>query len=109
LPEKQHYQLDDQTFLTVNGSLEPLLKRLKKGMRLNGRIIEKLADKLFILRIWGYNIVMDSQYDFRKFEEICLMVKQIEPEFKLELLPRLDDEQHPYHHALKKAMNIIVY
>ena len=78
-------------------------------MRLNGRIIEKLADKLFILRIWGYNIVMDSQYDFRKFEEIYLMVKQIDPEFKLELLPRLDDERHPHNHALKKAMNIIVY
>ncbi len=86
--EASQYGIDENTYVSVEGDLNELLEKLKPGMCLNGRVIEELGKFLFILRIRGYNMVMESEYDFNRFDEIQLVVRQIEPDFQLELLPR---------------------
>lgn len=78
----------DQTYLIVEDDLNELLMRLNQGMRLNGRIVDELGEHLFILRVWGYNMVMESAYDFNRFDEVQLLVKQVSPDFQLELMPQ---------------------
>ena len=71
--------------LYVKGNLDGLKKRLKKGMTLEGRIIENLGDNLYLLRIWGYNIVTQSDNAFRRFDEILIMVEETNPHLVLNL------------------------
>ncbi len=63
----------------AKNNLEELLKRLKKGMRLNGRIIDKLDNYKYILRVWNYNIYTESKKKFTKSQEVSLLVKEVYP------------------------------
>ncbi len=63
----------------AKNNLEEFLKRIKKGMRLNGRIIEKLDNYKYILRIWNYNIYTESKKNFSKSQEVSLLVKEVYP------------------------------
>jgi len=61
----------DQSFLAKPG-LENLFRRLKKGMKIKGRIVENFNNGHYLLRIWGYNILTDSRENFNKHDEVDL-------------------------------------
>ena len=69
----------------LNPNLDDLLKRLKKGAMLKGRIVESFGNGKYLLRIWGYNIVTESEYSFSPFDEVQLKVLQVEPYLVLDL------------------------
>ncbi|MCD6441550.1 MAG: hypothetical protein J7L86_07205 [Candidatus Marinimicrobia bacterium] len=75
----------DSSFVTKN-DLDNLLRRLRKGMKLSGRIIECLENNRYLLRIWGYNILTYSEQLFQKFDEIQLTVIEIEPHLVLDFM-----------------------
>ena len=66
-------------------NLNDLLRRLEKGMKLQGRIVECYGRNMYLLRIWGYNILTESEYFFNKFEEVNLVVRGIEPHLILDI------------------------
>lgn len=76
--------LQNHNFI-VEGGLENLLSRLKKGMRLQGRIIDCLGDNRYLLRIRGYNILTSSEQIFEKSDDISLGVVEVEPHLVLNL------------------------
>jgi len=75
----------DSSFIT-RGDLDNLLRRLRKGMKLSGRIIECLENNRYLLRIQGYNILTCSEQLFQKFDEIQLTVIEIEPHLVLDFM-----------------------
>lgn len=79
--------LDQTVEVAVTGDLRDLTRRLRPGMIVEGRIVDVLTEQLYILRIWGYNMVMDSQHLFDRGNEINLAIKAVEPKLVLECLP----------------------
>ncbi len=75
----------DSSFVT-RGDLDNLLRRLRKGMNLSGRIIECLENNRYLLRIQGYNILTYSEQLFQKFDEIQLTVIELEPHLVLDFM-----------------------
>ncbi len=75
-------------FFVVSGTLEPLREKLTIGERVKGRIIKKLCGDRYILRIWGYNFCMESQYHFREQQEIILMVNNLWPIIEFIFVPQ---------------------
>lgn len=75
----------DSSFISRN-DLDNLLRRLRKGMRLQGRIIECLENNRYLLRIQGYNILTCSEQLFQKFDEIQLTVIEIKPHLVLDFM-----------------------
>ncbi len=67
--------------------LEKFIDRLQPGMELEGRIVEAVGDHTFILRIWGNNILTESHYPFKKFDEVILLVRSIKPKLIFSLRP----------------------
>lgn len=83
------------SFLKIRGDLDQLIRRLKKGMVLNGRIIEYFGNDRYLLRIFGYNIYTESKKRFERFEEIQLRVLQVTPHLILDLYhiePHIQDQ-----------------
>ena len=76
--------LRDHNFIT-KGGLEFFLRRLEKGMRLQGRIIDCLGDNRYLLRIRGYNILTYSEQLFNIFDDIQMKVVEVEPHLVLDL------------------------
>lgn len=70
----------------LEGGLENLLKRLKIGQRLKGRIVDTIEPNGYLLRIQGYNILTQSKGSFKRFDEIEVFVQQIEPDLRLNLV-----------------------
>ena len=77
--------LQDYNFIT-KGGLENLLRCLKKGMRLQGRIIDCLEDNRYLLRIRGYNILTYSEQLLNIFDDVHLKVVEVEPHLVLDLI-----------------------
>jgi len=73
--------------------LESLIDRLLPGMDIKARIIEVVGNNMFILRVWGYNILTESNYPFEKFNEVILHVHSIAPKlvFNLRLAAPVND------------------
>jgi len=67
--------------------LDDLLDKLEPGMVLQGRILEKLMERTYILRIRGYNVVMESDHPFREKDEVRLHVEAVSPRLLLSLKP----------------------
>lgn len=67
--------------------LESLIDRLEPGMEIDGRIVDVLAKNIYILRIWGHNILTESIYNFEKFSEVTLHVRAVSPKLILKLSP----------------------
>lgn len=55
-------------------------------MKLNGRIVDCLGKNRYLLRIWGYNIITESEHIFKQCDEIQLVVKKVDPHLTLDLL-----------------------
>ena len=56
-------------------NLQDLLKRLNPGSTVKGRILEKIDDTKYILRIYGYNIVTESKKNLSKGDELEFEIK----------------------------------
>ena len=69
--------------------LESLIDNLYPGMKIDARIVEVLKKNTYILRVWGYNILAESNYPFEKFNEVILHVRSTYPKlvFHLQLSP----------------------
>ena len=81
------YQYSYSKGYIVKGDLDNLLRRLKKGMQLRGRIVDCLGENKYLLRIWGYNILTESKQSFQRQDEILLIVREVEPRLILDLIP----------------------
>ena len=69
-------------FFVENG-LERLSNRLRKGMILKSRIVYCLGGNRYLLRIFGYNMVMESRVPFNRFDEIYIKVIRVHPRLEL--------------------------
>ena len=67
--------------------LERFIDRLEPGMDLEGRIVDLLGQGIFILRIWGNNILTESSYPFQRFDEAILHVKAVKPRLVFSIRP----------------------
>ncbi|HDN58353.1 MAG: hypothetical protein H0Z30_03370 [Candidatus Marinimicrobia bacterium] len=56
--------------------LDELRKRLKIGMLVRCRIIEKVGDKRFVLRLKGHNILIEANQNFNVGDELVLKLKE---------------------------------
>ncbi len=56
---------------------------------MEARIVEVLSKNIYILRVWGYNILAESNYPFEKFNEVILHVRSTYPKlvFQMRLAP----------------------
>lgn len=75
-----------KVFYQMEAGLENLLRRLKKGQRLTGRIVDKIEPDGYLLRIQGYNILTQSKESFKKFDIVDLIVQEINPHLTLILV-----------------------
>jgi hypothetical protein len=89
----------------IQGGLENLIKRLKKGMQLKGRIIECKSDNQYLLRIWGYNILTESKKTFKKFDEVKLIVKAVSPHLILDFV---NLQKHKTNQPSNVKTNVLV-
>ena len=67
-------------------SVNRLLKRLKRGMKLKSRVVLVLERNHYVLRVQGRNLVMQSNYRFNRLEEVWVQVEQVKPKLLLRLL-----------------------
>ncbi len=67
--------------------LERFIERLQPGMVLEGRIVDSLGENIFILRVWGNNILTESRYRFQKFDEVVLNVRSVQPTLVFSIRP----------------------
>ncbi len=74
-----------ENLFIVNGDLEPLLRRLKKGMRIRTRVVWVFGGNRYLLRIHGYNLLMESRMSFNRFEEVDLVISEVRPRLVLEV------------------------
>ncbi|RLD16527.1 hypothetical protein DRI50_01645 [candidate division KSB1 bacterium] len=74
------------TVLIIENDLSPLLKRLKKGNIVKGRIVHSLTEHHYLLRILGYNLVMKSNLKFNRFQEVLFRIQEIDDKIKLRII-----------------------
>mgnify|MGYP001430358564 CR=1 FL=1 len=67
-------------------NLQDLLKRLNPGSTVKGRILEKIDDTKYILRIYGYNIVTESKKNLSKGDELEFEIKNNNNHLTIQLL-----------------------
>lgn len=70
----------------IEDGLEQLFGRLEKGMIVKARIVYCLGQNQYLLRIYGYNMVMQSNYPFNRFDEVNIMIKQITPRLIVQMV-----------------------
>ncbi len=105
---KYNYKESLESHFIVKEGLNELLKRLKKGMQVKGRIIDCLGQNKYLLRIWGYNILTESKQSFQKFDEIQLTVREVKPNLILDFVR----EKQDYNEKVGKneeRTNILIY
>ena len=69
-------------------NLQDLLKRLNPGSTVKGRILDKLEDSKYILRIYGYNIVTESRKNLNKGDELEFQIKNNNNHLTIKLLDK---------------------
>ena len=89
-------------FYYVREDLQDLLRRLKKGMKVNARILDKLSNNRYIIRIFGYNLLTESEANFNIKDEVTLTVLQVEPHLTLNIAYRRKNNSD-------NAMDFLVY
>ena len=67
-------------------NLQDLLKRLNPGSTVKGRILDKIDDTKYILRIYGYNIVTESKKNLSKGDELEFEIKNNNNHLTIQLL-----------------------
>jgi len=85
---KHNNKLPNSNEYLIEGGLENFIKRLEKGMKLRGRVIDCASENQYLLRIWGYNILTESKKSFRRFDEVNLIVREVFPHLILDLVKK---------------------
>lgn len=68
--------------------LNELMRRLQKGQVVRARIVYCLGQNRYLLRIYGYNMIMESPLPFERFDEASVIVERLYPRFSLRLLEK---------------------
>jgi len=79
-----------------------MLRKLRKGMHLTSRIILVLGHNRYLLRIYGYNLIMESTLKFNRFDEIHIEVLHVRPKLKLRFIHKNTFPYRP-HSSHKKT------
>ena len=79
--------------MTALPGLEKLIDRLETGMDLRGRIVDVLDNHYIILRVLGNNILTESYYPFKKFDEVILHVQAVQPKLVFSIRPYENNPQ----------------
>jgi hypothetical protein len=72
------------TFI-VESNIRHLQNRLRRGQVIEGRIVLVLSKNTYLLRLFGYNLVMQSKHVFERFEEVEVVVRKVRPKLELSL------------------------
>ena len=56
-------------------NLQDLLKRLNSGSTVKGRILDRIDNEKYILRIYGYNIITESKKILKIGDELNFEIK----------------------------------
>jgi hypothetical protein len=78
----------------VETNIQILQNRLQKGQILEGKIVYRIENNLYLLRILGQNLIMKSKLNFSRLDKVKVKVKKLEPKLELVLLrgvPNLDN------------------
>lgn len=67
--------------------LDQFMDRLRPGLELDGRIVDVLDKNIYVLRIWGNNILAESSHNFDRFDEVILHVRAVRPKLIFTLKP----------------------
>lgn len=67
-------------------NLQDLLKRMSPGETVKGRILDKIDDTKYILRIYGYNIVTESKKNLKKGDELEFEIQNNNNHLTIKLL-----------------------
>ncbi|MCB0281064.1 MAG: hypothetical protein KDF60_00660 [Calditrichaeota bacterium] len=78
----------------VQADISSLHGKLQKGSVLNARIILCLGSKKYLLRFLGNNYIMQSDLDFKKFDDVQVSVENTEPKLQLKILPKKSPTKH---------------
>ena len=70
----------------VEANIQNLQDRLEKGQILDGKIVFCMENNLYLLRILGQNLIMESRFNFNRFENVKVKVKKLSPKLELVLL-----------------------
>jgi len=82
-----------------------LLNRLKKGQLIRSRIVLKIGERHYALRIFGHNVFMESPLPLKRFDEIYIRVQKLRPKLILRLV---QVQAASKNKSKNKRMNIIV-
>lgn len=72
--------------LTFANELKKMIRQIRVGTVLKGRVADCLGDDRYILEIRGLYILSESYYSFYRGEEAWLIVRSVEPNFILEMV-----------------------
>ncbi|RKY47030.1 MAG: hypothetical protein DRP91_08235 [Candidatus Neomarinimicrobiota bacterium] len=84
--------------------LDELRKRLKIGMLVRCRIIEKVGDKRFVLRLKGHNILIEANQNFNVGDELVLKLKE-----KFPRMVFVDVNRETFDHVVFDKGKLVVY
>jgi len=78
--------MDKKDFLFIEDpGVGRVIDRLHKGMLIKSRIVLKLSEHHYALRMFGYNLLMESRLNFNRFDEILIEVVRTKPKLVLKL------------------------
>jgi hypothetical protein len=84
----------------LKSGLDSLYKNLKKDQIIQGRIIDCIEPNGYLLRIHGFNILTQSNGTFKKFDEIKLMVREVDSHLILDLIPQKIENKLSTNHNI---------
>lgn len=68
--------------------VENLFHRLENGKIIRTRIVYCLGENKYLLRIYGYNLVMKSNVKFNRFDEVDVQIKQVSPKLIVQVVDK---------------------
>ena len=87
--------------IDTSKNLQKLLSRLKPGQFIQGRILDKLDNDKYIIRIYGYNIISKSNKHLNIGDELNFEIKGNQNHLTIKLI----DKKHSYK---SKGLNITI-
>lgn len=92
--QKQDNGSKHENIYYIQADISSLQGKLEKGSVLNARIILCLGAKKYLLRFLGNNYIMQSDLEFKKFDEVQVSVENTEPKLQLKILPKKTVVKH---------------
>jgi len=89
-----------------DSGVESLLHRLENGKIIKTRIVYCLGENKYLLRIYGYNLVMHSDINFNRFDEVEVQIKQVSPRLIVQLVDKSRNTKLANQHSGR--MDVIV-